>query len=313
MITSGFVRKKVEALTLGERLKKMRADRCMTTTDVSRATGVQARYVEALESGDYSRLPADVYVRGFLKSYASYFGASPEPFVLLYDRERGIEQTLRAQSKDFPKDQKIPFPHLTITPKMLTTAIAISICLVSVGYIYIKFNDFVSKPSLIITDPVSGTSVSKSLIVIRGVSDRNGSVFINGEPVIVDENGNFSESVALHPGTNDIVVSASNRFEKETIKKISVESVLKPDVTENDLQHRIVIRSERESVSIKVKNEHGEIWSGVLVPGNPQEVFLTGIPMISTENGQAVYITMDEKEEEHLSDVSGPVQDKVIQ
>lgn len=314
MSTNGFVRKKVETLALGERLKKMRADRCMTIADVSRAIGIQMRYINALEEGKYDMLPADVYVRGFLKSYAHYFGASPDPFVLLYERERGIEQTLRSQSSNPLKglEGRARLPIFVITPKILTMVIAVLICLGSAGYVYVKFRDFVSEPRLTIMDPVNGSRVSESSVLVRGISERDSRVFINGEPVLVDENGNFSEFVSLHLGANDITVSASNRFSKKTVQKIVVEALTKLERSE-DLEHRVLIRVEQEPVFVQVKNESGEAWSGILSPGYPQEIFLKGNPIFSAGKGRLVYVTINGRGEEQLSDASGPVENVIIE
>lgn len=55
-----FTKKKIEALTLGERIRKIRAEKRLTVSDVAKGAKIQARYLEFLEEGDYAKLPADV-------------------------------------------------------------------------------------------------------------------------------------------------------------------------------------------------------------------------------------------------------------
>lgn len=59
-------------LDIGRILRRGREERGLTLEDVEEATRIRARYLEGLEQGDYESLPAAVYVRGFLKTYANY-------------------------------------------------------------------------------------------------------------------------------------------------------------------------------------------------------------------------------------------------
>ena len=71
---NGFTKKNIETLTLGEKLKKLRSERRISLGDVSRNTKIQIKYLEFIEEGAYDKLPADVYAKGFLKSYAEFLG-----------------------------------------------------------------------------------------------------------------------------------------------------------------------------------------------------------------------------------------------
>ena len=52
-----------------------------------RDTKIRARYLGALERGDYKELPGAVYTKGFLRNYALYLGLDPDD-VLLQWRKR---------------------------------------------------------------------------------------------------------------------------------------------------------------------------------------------------------------------------------
>ncbi|MEK9174337.1 MAG: helix-turn-helix domain-containing protein, partial [Patescibacteria group bacterium] len=68
MVEANFTRKKIQSLTLGEKLQKLRGDTHVPLTEVARSTRIRVRYLEYLENGEYEKLPADVYVRGFLRN-----------------------------------------------------------------------------------------------------------------------------------------------------------------------------------------------------------------------------------------------------
>ncbi len=62
---------------LGETLRSARLDKNVTFEDAERVTRIPRRYLEALELENFGILPAPVYARGFLRSYASYLGLEP--------------------------------------------------------------------------------------------------------------------------------------------------------------------------------------------------------------------------------------------
>ena len=56
--------------TLGEFLQKMRQERGMTLEEVASQTRISLRMLKALEANDFSQMPNEVSVRGFIRSYA---------------------------------------------------------------------------------------------------------------------------------------------------------------------------------------------------------------------------------------------------
>jgi cytoskeletal protein RodZ len=73
---------------IGEYLRREREVRNIALQDVSRTTKIPVRSLERLEAGEYEALPGEVFVRGFIKSYARCVGLDHENALLLYDSER---------------------------------------------------------------------------------------------------------------------------------------------------------------------------------------------------------------------------------
>jgi len=63
---------------LGETLRRTRLEKNITFEDAERVTRIPRKYLEALELENFGILPAPVYARGFLRSYASYLGLEPK-------------------------------------------------------------------------------------------------------------------------------------------------------------------------------------------------------------------------------------------
>ncbi len=62
--------------SLANWLRAGRLDRGLSIADIARTTKIQARILEDLESGVTEGLPADVFVRGFIRNYARCVGLS---------------------------------------------------------------------------------------------------------------------------------------------------------------------------------------------------------------------------------------------
>ena len=67
--------------SFGSWLKKQREIRKLTLREVSDATKIGMRYLEALEEDRFEVLPATIFAKGFLRNYAQYVGLDPDEVV----------------------------------------------------------------------------------------------------------------------------------------------------------------------------------------------------------------------------------------
>ncbi len=72
---------------LGLVLIRAREARGLTLEDAERDTRISRRYLQALEAEQFEVIPAPVYARGFLRSYASYLGLDPQEVLALFPRD----------------------------------------------------------------------------------------------------------------------------------------------------------------------------------------------------------------------------------
>ena len=77
------------ATSIGEKLRLERETRGIALRDISEQTRISMRYLEAIETDDYRRLPGGIFNRSFIRAYAKFVG---------YNEQEAIEeysQTLR--------------------------------------------------------------------------------------------------------------------------------------------------------------------------------------------------------------------------
>lgn len=66
------------ATGIGQTLREAREARGLSLNDAAIETRIRATHLEALEREEFDRLGGDVYVRGFIRSYAKTVGLDPE-------------------------------------------------------------------------------------------------------------------------------------------------------------------------------------------------------------------------------------------
>lgn len=70
---------------LGHILREARETKGYTLREVQDKTRINSRFLEALEMGDFERLPTPTHVRGFLRNYSRFLGLDPEPMLERYE------------------------------------------------------------------------------------------------------------------------------------------------------------------------------------------------------------------------------------
>src|SRR5208283_3235844 len=73
----------------GERLKRERELREVSLEEITSATRIGPRFLEALENEEWEKLPGGVFNRGFVRSVARYLGLDEESFLAEYDLAHG--------------------------------------------------------------------------------------------------------------------------------------------------------------------------------------------------------------------------------
>lgn len=76
--------------SVGQYLRELREQRKMSVEEVSRATRVPMASVERIETDRFDELPGEVFVRGFLKSYARALNVPADDVLARYTASRRV-------------------------------------------------------------------------------------------------------------------------------------------------------------------------------------------------------------------------------
>jgi len=93
---------------LGEILRNEREKQNLTIKDIERDTSIRALYIESIEKEEYDVLPGEVYLKGFIKTYANYLNLDGTEMLKKYYEEKQAA---------LPQDE-IPVPE-TVKPQVV--------------------------------------------------------------------------------------------------------------------------------------------------------------------------------------------------
>lgn len=206
-----------------DRLKATRIKQGVSLKEAAECLGVSVRYLERIEAGDYKNLPADVYVRGFLKKYAEFLELPVPEIVDFYQKEKRIFYNIHGGGNDEKKYPNGGFlGKIYITPKIISFFALIMAVVFIISYFIYEVGFLVSPPKLIIKNPVQDMEIFESKLNVVGQTDYDSFVKINGQNISVDENGYFNKEINLADGVNVFEIKAVNRLGKETniIKRV---------------------------------------------------------------------------------------------
>lgn len=211
-----FKTKKVGGLTLAEKLAETREKYNLDLDFISDKTKIPQKYLAYLEEERFDKLPAGVYVRGFLKKIAEFYEVDPRSFVALYEKEEGIRKNI--DKSRYPVLNLAKNPTFIITPKKITL-FAISVMLILfLSFLAFQVSSVFKGPRLVIDSPLDNSTAESTPILVSGeVKDSVASVSINGRIVDLKDGGKISQYVNLSPGLNKITISATNRFKKSNV------------------------------------------------------------------------------------------------
>lgn len=92
--------------SFGEELKRERELRQITLREISEATKISLRYLEALERNDFRHLPGGVFNKGFVRAYSQFIGVDPEAMVNAYLLEEQDQEARRRQQRGEPPPRR---------------------------------------------------------------------------------------------------------------------------------------------------------------------------------------------------------------
>lgn len=124
--------------TIGNLLYTERRKKGLEIEDVEQATGIRKNFLNALEQGQYDKLPGEVYVKGFIRNYGNYLGLDGAHLVQLYSDSKTPAAVPQVESTTLAPvtKKKASLPENKLDKKTLSTIAVVLILAVSAWGLY---------------------------------------------------------------------------------------------------------------------------------------------------------------------------------
>lgn len=195
------------------RLAALREAHGFTLEVLSQQTKINKQYLLALEECRFNDIPfSTLYQKNFVKKYVTALGENPEPYLSQFY----IEEMDKAEENLTTAPKRRPWHFFTAWSSVVRGSMLAISGLALVTYLGLQVKHTIAPPSLALVGLDNGFIVQDKTVTLRGFSEPEAQVLVNGQTIKSDEQGNFAEAIALNPGVNTIVVEAKKKHGKTT-------------------------------------------------------------------------------------------------
>lgn len=152
---------------VGDILRKEREKQNLTVKDIEAGTSIRALYITAIEENNYKVLPGEVYVKGFIKTYANFLNLDGNAVVAQYKKENmketevvASESVMIDETQSLIEKQPKPVVNTGIPDTKIKSSVSkkflagiVAVVLVSGGFYLAFSSDNESDKKQIVAEP----------------------------------------------------------------------------------------------------------------------------------------------------------------
>lgn len=198
--------------TVAEQLRGARQAKKLKLLQIAKKLNINEKYLTALEKGEYEKLPHGVYGKNFLREYTLFLGLDYKKLSKDYDAEVNLTEPKR--QKNLFSKQVVKARYLWVMPKIFKNILIFLITCICFIYLGYRINKIISPPLLIITNPAADLNTSQTSLEVSGRTEAEATLTINGQTVLTDKNGGFSQTISLKNGLNIITITANKKHSR---------------------------------------------------------------------------------------------------
>lgn len=189
-------------------LKKNREEKNLSIADVQRLTHIPRKYILAIEDYRANDLPAaKAFRRAYVREYSKALEINYNVLKKNLEGQRTPEKKIK-----IPRF-KLPSFSLYFLWRNLGFVLLI---LIFGAYLSWQVKGIIEPPKLVIFSPLEGFVSHDPSILIAGEATKESRLTINGQDIMINEQGRFEFNIDLAKGVNTITISAVKKHGKST-------------------------------------------------------------------------------------------------
>lgn len=259
--------------TASSLLKQARAEKKIALNEAAKVLKIHPRYLQALESGDFAVFSSTVHLKGFLKNYAAFLGLNIEEVLAFWRRDYNEEQKKEGLKSSLPP---LADRWLVLTPSNILFTATVILIAGFFGYLIFQYRSLAGPPPLEVLKPPTDLETASPTLSVEGKTDREAVLTINGQKVLLDQEGKFSVALTLSSGLNTLSFEATSKLgKKSTAKRTVFFEGVSPTVAEASPSAAVVLKvievriaAGPEAVWIEVFEGAKKAFEGILLSGS---------------------------------------------
>lgn len=202
---------------LSEIIKTGREEKKLTIENLQEQTNIPIKHLNALESEDFSDLPAPVFIRGYLQKISRALKLNSDELWQEFSNDFKKSKTTTADAlpkNRFEQSKKLRYWPLKFIRILPTIVIGVAV----IGFVLLQAKSLLGPPRLKLISPAIDLVTNEETISVEGYGPSNSYITINGKEIYLTKDGHFNETITLNPGLNEIKVEAHNRLNKTSVE-----------------------------------------------------------------------------------------------
>lgn len=191
---------------LSELLAELMDAEGVSPEKLSALTNIPTRFIVSLKEGELDKLPAEPYVRGYLKKIADALKTDEEALINAYKESKRIAKVGATDTLPSNQYARVPMKKSWLLVPIILIAFSVMF--------YVRQNQIFGIPELTLDVP---SVVYAESLLVEGNIRPGDKITLNGELLPTDKTGHFEETIFLRPGLNTLEFKVSRFLGKETI------------------------------------------------------------------------------------------------
>ncbi len=284
----------------GKYLKSEREMRGIPLEEIAESTKIQKRFLEALETNYYEAIPGEVFVRGFVHSYAKAIGADINEILEKFDETVGHKRKDEIQKGDLGNSQAY------LRNRKIYRFLSVVVIVLIFGFVAFgvsKLFDVFKKPQVFSSESAVNDSINTPVNLAQNNQKMKSS---NSIPIEVNQSplaSNLSTAIAEEVSKSSSHSLKNRGVTAETEEQKSLEAVNKNDIikalesrieSDNLKPLELTIRAKKESWFHLVIDEQDE--QDFILPENTGKTFRGNFKFkITVGNREGVQLALNGK------------------
>lgn len=182
-------------LSVGSLLKQSRETKKYSLKDAEKQVKIRQKYIMALENDAWDIFTSKIYIEGILKNYSRFLELDEKKILAFFRREYEKKEEIKFK-------RRVQSRYLSPDSRKTITTIFVCVGCILLAYVIFQFYLYLKPPHIEIVIPQETVTHNIDRMTIKGQTEKEALLTVNGERVYLDKEGGFEYILPLKKEKN---------------------------------------------------------------------------------------------------------------